>query len=170
MSELIWHIETRKIKDLKPYYKNPRTITKDRFNDLKCNIEKFGLIDKPFINIDNTIIGGHQRVRILQKMNYEEIQVQVPNRELTAREVEELNYRHNENGGSPDYDILADQYNLSDLLAWGQSPLKEQQEREPKKLKPKVIFEFESENAMEEQAMLIEEAAVTWNARMKIKK
>lgn len=170
MSKLEWHVETRKIKDLKPYFKNPRTISKKRYDDLKANIEKFGLVDKPFINLDNTIIGGHQRIRILQKMNYEEIQVEVPNRELTEKEIEELNYRHNENGGDWDHDILANQYNLLDLFAWGESPLKEQSDKEPKKSKPKVIFEFESEVAMEEQAMLIEEAAVTWNARMKIKK
>ncbi len=171
MSDLTWHIEKRNIKDLVAFHKNPRKITKDQYEHLKCNIEKFGLIDKPFINTDNTIIGGHQRLRILQRLGYEVLEVQVPNRRLTEREVEELNYRHNENSGDWDYDILGNQYSMVDLVAWGESPLLEEKENKPqKKSKPKVIFEFESEVAMEEQALLIEEAALVWNAKMKIKK
>lgn len=171
MSDLIWHIEKRKISDLKEFSKNPRKITKTQFEHIRASIEKFGLIDKPFVNLDNTIIGGHQRLRILQKLGHDELDVQVPNRNLTEKEVEELNYRHNENSGDWDYDILANQYELSDLLMWGEDPLeKEAEEKEKKKSKPKVIFEFESEAVMEEQSALIEEASLIWNAKMKIKK
>jgi len=171
MTDLIWHTETRNILDLEQYHKNPRKISKDRYDQLKLGIERFGLIDKPFINLDNTIIGGHQRIRILAKMGYTEIEVQVPSRMLDDREMEELNYRHNENTVQWDYDILADKYNLTDLIAWGNSPLEApKDEPEGKKIKPKVIFEFESESVMDEQATLIEQAALTWNAKMKIKK
>ncbi len=171
MQELKWHIETRKISELRDYEKNPRKITKKQFDHLKQNIEKFGLIDKPFINTDNVIIGGHQRLRILKRFGNHEVEVYVPNRSLSEKEVEELNYRHNENTGEWDYDILADQYNLVDLLNWGESPMeKESTSDENKFVKPKVIFEFDSEAALEEQSLLIEEAALTWNAQMKIKK
>jgi hypothetical protein len=171
MAELIWHTETRHIADLKQYHKNPRKLSKERYHQLKMGIERFGLIDKPFINLDDTIIGGHQRILILANMGRFDIEVQVPNRMLDDREMEELNYRHNENTGQWDYDILANQYNLTDLLAWGSSPLDfMKDEPEPKRNKPKVIFEFESEAVMDEQATLIEQAALTWNAKMKIKK
>lgn len=167
----MWHLEKRKISDLKEFAKNPRKITKTQFDHIKASIEKFGLIDKPFINTDNTIIGGHQRLRILQRLGYDELEVQVPNRSLTEKEVEELNYRHNENSGDWDYDILANQYELSDLLMWGEDPLNSEKEEKPVKTrKPQVIFEFDSESAMNEQSVLIEEASLIWNAKMKIKK
>jgi hypothetical protein len=171
MTELEWHIETRQICDLKEYHKNPRTMTKKQYDHLKRNIKKFGLIDKPFINLDNTIIGGHQRINILRSMGHDQIELYVPSRELTEREVEELNYRHNENSGEWDFEMLANQYSMIDLMSWGESPLKEdKEEKDAKKIKPKVIFEFESESVMDEQATLIEEASMTWNAKMKIKK
>lgn len=163
-----WHYETRKIDDLKPYHKNPRRINKDQLEHLKKNLSKFGLIDKPFINTDNIIIGGHQRLRILKRMGYEEITVQVPDRILTEKEVEELNYRHNENGGNFDYDILANQYDHLDLINWGEDPLKKEAE-EGKKSKAKAIFEFENKEELELASNLIQQAALDWGATLKVK-
>lgn len=165
--KLEWHIEKRKLKDLKEYHKNPRKISKTQFDHLQRNLEKFGLIDKPFINLDDVIIGGHQRLRVLKKMGYEEIEVHVPNRELTEREVEELNYRHNENGGSWDFDILANKYDHLDLLQWGEDPIKEP--KEPTKGKPKVTFEFDRKEDLEKVACDIEFMACEWGAKMKVK-
>lgn len=142
---LEWKIETRKISDLKEYHKNPRKITKEQMKHLELSILKFGLIDKPFINVDNTILGGHQRIKILKKLGYYEIQVQVPNRPLNSKEMEELNYRHNENSGDFDYDILANEYDYGDLISWGEEPVKEPLE-EIKKKKPKFVLEFDNED------------------------
>jgi ParB-like chromosome segregation protein Spo0J len=33
-------------------------------------METFGIAEKPVVNTDNTIIGGHQRLKILKKMGY----------------------------------------------------------------------------------------------------
>lgn len=118
-TDLTWHIEKRKISDLKAYHKNPRYLTKDQETELLVSIDNFGLIDKPFINLDNTIIGGHQRIQILKKLEHTEIEVNVPNRALEEWEVEELNIRHNKNTGDWDYDILANQFEVEDLLDWG---------------------------------------------------
>ena len=63
-----WKLETVLIKDLKNHPKNPRYISKDQFRHLENLINKFGLIDKPIVNLDRTIIGGHQRIQILKKM------------------------------------------------------------------------------------------------------
>ena len=166
--DITWSLEKRKLTDLKDYAKNPRKISKDQVEQLKKNITKFGLIDKPFINTDNVVIGGHQRIRLLKKMGYDEIEVHVPDRTLTDKEVEELNYRHNENGGAWDFDILANQYDHIDLLSWGDDPLGPE-EKEKKAAKPKVIFEFDSKQDLEEHAELIETASITWNAKMKVK-
>lgn len=114
-----WHIETRKIKELKDYSKNPRRLTKEQASHLQVSIEKFGLIDKPIINNDNTIIGGHQRVRLLKKMGHKEVECYVPDQPLTDKEFEELNIRLNKNHGSFDDEILANEWEPLDLLSWG---------------------------------------------------
>lgn len=116
---ITWHLETRKLKDLKEYNKNPRKLTKDQKLHLTESIRKFGLVDKPAINLDNTLIGGHQRKRILKELGIKEIDVHVPDRELTDREIEELNIRLNKNSGEWDWDILANQFEIPDLMDWG---------------------------------------------------
>jgi len=117
--EITWHLEKRKISDLKKYPKNPRELSKKDEAELCYSIDTFGIIDRPFINHDNTIIGGHQRIRVLHKLGHKEIEVNVPSRALSENEVEELNVRHNKNTGDWDYDILANEYEISDLINWG---------------------------------------------------
>jgi site-specific DNA-methyltransferase (adenine-specific) len=79
------------------------------------------MIDKPIVNLDsaNTIIGGHQRKHVLESTGVKEIECWIPDRELTEREVEELNIRLNKNTGSWDFDVLANEFELDDLLEWG---------------------------------------------------
>ena len=113
-----WHLETRLIKDLKENPKNPRQLTKDQERQLRASLDKFGLADKPIINTDGFIIGGHQRLRILKK-NTQSIECWVPNRSLDEKEVEELSVRLNANSGEWDIDVLANQYEVCDLLDWG---------------------------------------------------
>jgi site-specific DNA-methyltransferase (adenine-specific) len=118
-----WHNEKRRIKDLVPYVANPRQITEKQAKDLKASLERFGVADPIIINTDNTIIGGHQRKKILETLmgvdpDYE-IDVRVPDRELSIDEMRELNVRLNKNTGSFDFDILANNFELDDLLDWG---------------------------------------------------
>lgn len=114
-----WHIEKRKISDLKTYTKNPRFLTRDQEAHLTISLDKFGIIDKPFINLDGTIIGGHQRINVLKKLEHDVIEVNVPSRPLTDKEVQELNIRHNKNTGDWDFDCLANAWEVTDLLDWG---------------------------------------------------
>ncbi len=114
-----WHIENRKIKDLKDYSKNPRKLTHEQAAHLQVSLEKFGLIDKPIINTDNTIIGGHQRVRLLKKMRHKEVECYVPEQQLTEKELEELNIRLNKNTGEWDWECLGNEWEPLDLLSYG---------------------------------------------------
>jgi ParB-like chromosome segregation protein Spo0J len=114
-----WILEKRKLSALKPHKKNPRKLSKHDAMHLEKGMEKFGLIDKPIINADDTIIGGHQRISILKKQGVKEIDVYVPQRLLTEKEVDELNIRLNRNAGEFDYDILANQWSTDDLYTWG---------------------------------------------------
>jgi len=79
------------------------------------------MIDKPIVNADSlhTIIGGHQRKHVLEASGVKEIECWIPDRELSDKEVEELNIRLNKNTGSWDFDTLANEFELDDLLEWG---------------------------------------------------
>jgi len=118
-----WHNEKRRIKDIVPYVANPRQITDKQAKDLKASLAKFGLADPLIINTNNELIGGHQRKKILETLlgvdpDFE-IDVRVPDRELSIDEARELNVRLNKNAGQWDFDILANNFELDDLLEWG---------------------------------------------------
>ena len=114
-----WTLETRKIKDLKDYEKNPRRLTKDQEVHLKKSIDRFGLIDKPIITRDGTLIGGHQRKNILKKLGLKEVECWVPDKDLDEKEIQELNIRLNKNSGEFNFDVLANEFDVPDLLEWG---------------------------------------------------
>lgn len=114
-----WHIEKRKLSELKDHPKNPRQLTHTQAQHLTDCMETFGIIDKIIINTDNTIIGGHARKKCIKKMGIKEVECYVPERELTEREVDELNIRLNKNTGDFDFDILANSWEIEDLLSWG---------------------------------------------------
>ena len=109
------------IDELTDYYKNPRSLSDKEFKQLKTSLDKFGMIDKPIVNADsaNTIIGGHQRKHVLEASGVTEIECWIPDRELSDKEVEELNIRLNKNTGSWDFDTLANEFELPDLVEWG---------------------------------------------------
>lgn len=114
-----WHLEVRYLKDLKPHGKNPRQLSKDQERNLAGSIEKYGMADKPIINTDGAIIGGHMRINYLKKQKIPNIECWVPDRELNQNEVDELNIRLNKNTGDWDWDVLANEWNVVDLINWG---------------------------------------------------
>ena len=124
MTKINWTLQTFRLDELTDYYKNPRSLSEKEFKQLKTSLDKFGMIDKPIVNLDaaHTIIGGHQRKRILETEGAQEIECWVPDRELSEKEVEELNIRLNKNTGSWDFDVLANEFELPDLVEWGFEP------------------------------------------------
>lgn len=69
-------VETRRIKDLIPAYYNPRKDLKpgdEEYEKIRSSIEGFGYVDPIIINRDGTIIGGHQRWKIMRDLGYDEI-------------------------------------------------------------------------------------------------
>ena len=128
MCPLEWHTEQRKINDLISWEKNPRRMTEKQSKDLRTSLEHLNLMSIPVIDMDNTIISGHQRMKIMQLLNRGEeiIDVRMPNRKLTQDEFEEANLRENKNLGEWDFDLLAsfDVDMLKDV-GWGDDELKE---------------------------------------------
>lgn len=118
-----WTVESRKLSELKAYEKNPRRITEKGLNDLIKSLELFGLAEPIVINRDDTIIGGHARVQGLKRINkgrVPKVDVYVPDRLLDDKEVQELCVRLNKNvAGQFDFDMLANEYDARDLVAWG---------------------------------------------------
>jgi ParB-like chromosome segregation protein Spo0J len=106
--EIIWKNETRKVSELIPSDYNPRKLSDEQKGQIKKSLEKFNLADPIIINLDNKIIGGHQRIKVLLELGVEEIDVRVPNRQLTEEEEKELNLRLNKNTGEWDLGKLID--------------------------------------------------------------
>lgn len=108
MKKLIWHTEKRKINDLLPYSKNPRSISGKQMNDLKKSIRKFNVVEIPAVDVDGKICAGHQRIRALQILGRgnEMIEVRVPNRKLTQEEYDQYLITSNAVGGDWDFEKL----------------------------------------------------------------
>jgi len=119
--QIEWHNEKRKVKDLIPASYNPRILLPKDRQDLEESINKFNEVEPVIINIsnrNNVLIGGHQRVTIYADLEKEEIDVRVPNRELTIEEETELNLRLNKNTGSWDWGKLKE-FEVDKLLQVG---------------------------------------------------
>ena len=119
--DIEWRTEKRLISELKDHPKNPRIITKAQLDQLKKSLKKFNYVETVVINIDNTILAGHMRVKAMKAMKKgkQEIDVRVPNRMLTPEEAEEYLIRSNKNTGEWDWEILANEFETDKLFDWG---------------------------------------------------
>ena len=108
MSDLIWSTVKRRVNDLLPQEINPRKITEEKRSVLIASLEKFNLAEIPVINLDNSIITGHQRLNALQilERGEEEIDVRLPNRMLTKAETKEYMIIGNSHAGDWDWELL----------------------------------------------------------------
>ena len=114
-----WNLKQLAIKSLKDHPKNPRQIGKDQFQHLNDLIAKFGLIDKPIVNADYTLIGGHQRIKVLKKQKVKFVDCWVSETQLSDADIDELCIGLNLHQGKFDYDILADLWDPIELLNYG---------------------------------------------------
>tara|TARA_B100001250_G_C19794106_1_gene787963 strand:- start:64 stop:555 length:492 start_codon:yes stop_codon:yes gene_type:complete len=110
-------IESKLVKNLNPASYNPRQISSKQYKDLKESIKKFGLVDPIIVNKDNTVIGGHQRLKVCKELKY--IEIDCVMLDLSKEEERELNIRLNKNTGDFDMDILANEFDIEELTDWG---------------------------------------------------
>jgi site-specific DNA-methyltransferase (adenine-specific) len=98
----------RKVNDLIPLSINPRKISEAKRMKMIESIQKFNLVDLPVVDADNTVISGHQRLRALQAIGRgdELIDVRMPNRKMTDKEVKEYNLLANTHFGEFDFEAL----------------------------------------------------------------
>jgi DNA modification methylase len=121
--ELSWTTETRKVKDLIPLEINPRKISGERLEKLAHVINKFNVVEIPAIDVDNTLLTFHQRLKALLLLGRgdEMIDVRVPNRKLTEKEAKEYNLIANTHAGEFDVDVFDENFADIDLEAIGLS-------------------------------------------------
>lgn len=118
--QLVWTTEKRIVNTLVPFEKNPRSINPKQLSDLTKSLKRFNLVEIPAIDVDNRIMAGHQRLKVLQLLGRgdEEIDVRVPNRKLTEKEAESYLISSNALGGDWDFDALKS-FDLDFLLDVG---------------------------------------------------
>ena len=124
MTDIIWTQTTRKISELKPYDKNPRRISKGQYQRLVDSIKQTGYNNRLLINTDNTVAAGHQRLKALTELGFVEIDVLVPSRILTEQEFNRVLVSDNIQLGEFDMDILANHFEINDLIDWGMDAMK----------------------------------------------
>lgn len=157
---ITWEIEKRNIDDLIGYDKNPRKFTDKGLKDLKKSLQNCGDANIITINADNTVLGGHARLTVMKQLGYTEVDVKVPTKQLTDKQVQEVVVRLNANtAGEWDLDKLEADFNLDELQEWGldiefENPLKEEKIKD---VELKETFEVvcECDNEMEQEALFL---------------
>lgn len=114
-----WVSEEANINDLKFAQYNPRKMTKNQKKDLSKSIEKFGLAEPVVVNQNNTVIGGHQRLRILIEKGIEVVKVMKSKELLDENSEKELNLRLNKNLGEWDFEMLEENFEMEMLFDVG---------------------------------------------------
>ena len=101
--------EKRNVNDLIPAKYNPRKDLKPgdkEYEKIKNSINEFGYVDPIIINSDNTIIGGHQRLKVLRDLGYTEVDCVVI--EIDKTKEKALNIALNKISGEWNVKLLKD--------------------------------------------------------------
>jgi len=121
---IAWTNDRRKLRELVPWERNPRQIRKEQAGRLADSLDEFGQVQAIAIGPDNEIYDGHQRKNVWAALDRYgpdyEVDVRVASRPLTEKEREMLVvYLHRGAHGEWDFDILANEFEVDDLLEWG---------------------------------------------------
>ena len=119
--KLKWTTEKRLLSELKDHPNNPRILTKKSHDELIKSFEEFDYVELAAIDANNTIVAGHQRIHIMLELGWgdREIEVRVPTRKLTKREQNKYLLISNKVTGEFDYDLLANHFEMDELLESG---------------------------------------------------
>lgn len=120
--KITWTNERRKLSDLIPWPRNPRQIKGDQAKRLVQSFDEFGQVETIAIGPGNEVYNGHQRLNVLAGKygkDYE-VEVRVSSRALAEKEREKLTvFLHKGAAGEWDFDTLANEFELDELLEWG---------------------------------------------------
>ena len=108
-------LKKQKIGDLKIATYNPRKELNEKdkeYQKIKNSIIEFGYVAPIIINADKTVISGHQRIKVLKNLGYEEIDCIVVNFDKNKEKL--LNIALNKISGEWDYQKLESIFNELD--------------------------------------------------------
>ena len=118
---MTYNIEEWNIGDIKPNKDNPRVIKNEAFKKLVKSIKEFPemMNIRPIVVDDNgVILGGNKRFKACREAGRTKIPV-IKAKDLTEEQKKEFIIKDNVQSGEWDYDILANEWDDQDLLAWG---------------------------------------------------
>jgi hypothetical protein len=119
--KITWTNDKRLLSELIPWPRNPRQIKKEQVERLQESLDEFGQPETIAIGPGNEIYNGHQRLKSwADKFGDIEVDVRVSDRALTEKEREKLTiFLHKGAAGEWDFDTLANEFEVDDLLDWG---------------------------------------------------
>jgi hypothetical protein len=113
-------MEIKKISEVKLNPNNPRLIKDDKFKKLVQSVKDFPemLSIRPIVvNKDMIILGGNMRFRACKEAGIKEIPVIVT--DLPEDKQREFLIKDNTSGGEWDWNVLANEWDVSELTEWG---------------------------------------------------
>lgn len=144
------------IRDLKTNPDNPRIIKDDKFQKLVKSLKEFPrmLELRPIVVDENMVIlGGNMRHKAAQELKMDKVWItQVT--DLTEEQKKEFTIKDNSNYGEWDWNILANEWENSELVDWGVDVwipeegvelddfFNEPEEEAPKPEMEKIVLEF----------------------------
>jgi hypothetical protein len=108
------------IDTIKPNPNNPRKVDKTKFKQLVKSIQEFPdmLHLRPLVvNEDMVVIGGNMRLKACKELGFKEIPVIISN--LDEQKQKEFIIKDNVSFGIWDWDILANEWEVEELVEWG---------------------------------------------------
>lgn len=113
------NIQTINIDELIPAVYNPRkdlSASDPEYQKIRTSITTFGYVDPIIVNRDYTIIGGHQRIKVLRDLGYTEVDCVVV--DLDKEHEKSLNIALNKISGEWDIELLKTLMAELDVLGW----------------------------------------------------
>jgi len=119
---IYWTNERRRLGELVPWPINPRQIKKAEAERLNQSLDEFSQVETIAIGPENQVYNGHQRLNVwMQEHGPDfEVDVRVASRHLGEDERKKLTvFLHKGAAGEWDFDVLANNFEVDDLLDWG---------------------------------------------------
>jgi len=108
------------IKEIKPNPNNPRVLKDDKFKKLVQSLKDFpemANVRPIVVNTDMIVLGGNMRLRAMQEAGWKKAPVQIV--DWSIEKQNEFIIKDNVGFGEWDWDVLANEWNESELIEWG---------------------------------------------------
>lgn len=141
--------------------KNPRFIKDEKFKKLVKSIEEnpemLGYRELLVYPLDGkyVVIGGNMRLRACKQLGYKEVPCKVLPQDTTIEQLKAYTIKDNSGFGEWDFDLLANEWDVSDLSDWGVDLSVddvEDAEKEPKDVSDSFETEFKLEITCENES------------------